>query len=105
MQQSYTFASFTSQHTSQSLQKSGLPNRTDTASQWTAKPRQKEGKLVTASKQYCLAAGVTQGNIAYTQTLIGKFTDDINPFIIKHVYLKKKKYETTNFTFCYNFFL
>jgi len=47
MQQSYTFASFTSQHTSQSLQKSGLPNRTDTASQWTAKPRQKEGKLVT----------------------------------------------------------
>ena len=51
MQQSYTFASFTSQHTSQSLQKSGLPNRTDTASQWTAKPRQTEGQLVTAPTQ------------------------------------------------------
>ena len=28
--------------------------------------------LVTACKQYCLAAGATQGNIAYTQTVKGK---------------------------------
>jgi hypothetical protein len=28
---------------------------------------------VTACKQYCLAAGATQGNIAYTQTVMGKF--------------------------------
>jgi hypothetical protein len=28
---------------------------------------------ITACKQYCLAAGATQGNIAYTQTVIGKF--------------------------------
>jgi hypothetical protein len=29
---------------------------------------------ITASKQYCLAAGATQGNIAYTQNVIGNFT-------------------------------
>jgi hypothetical protein len=30
------------------------------------------GKLVlTACKQYCLAAGATQGNIAYTRNVIG----------------------------------
>jgi hypothetical protein len=28
---------------------------------------------ITACKQYCLAAGATQGNIAYTQTVMGKF--------------------------------
>jgi len=27
---------------------------------------------ITACKQYCLAAGATQGNIAYTQTVMGK---------------------------------
>ena len=27
--------------------------------------------VLTACKQYCLAAGATQGNIAYTQTVIG----------------------------------
>ncbi|MFM7759115.1 MAG: hypothetical protein ACKO6J_09290 [Crocinitomicaceae bacterium] len=27
---------------------------------------------LTACKQYCLAAGATQGNIAYTQTVMGK---------------------------------
>jgi len=27
---------------------------------------------LTACKQYCLAAGATQGNIAYTQTVKGK---------------------------------
>ena len=26
--------------------------------------------LLTACKQYCLAAGATQGNIAYTQTVV-----------------------------------
>jgi hypothetical protein len=26
---------------------------------------------LTACKQYCLAAGATQGNIAYSQTVIG----------------------------------
>jgi len=26
-------------------------------------------QLITACKQYCLAAGATQGNIAYTQTV------------------------------------
>ena len=40
-------------------------------------------QLVTACKQYCLAAGATQGNIAYTQTVGGHCkgdtkTDDIN---------------------------
>jgi hypothetical protein len=29
-------------------------------------------QLITACKQYCLAAGATQGNIAYTQNVIGK---------------------------------
>jgi hypothetical protein len=28
---------------------------------------------ITACKQYCLAAGATQGNIAYTQTVIADF--------------------------------
>jgi hypothetical protein len=28
---------------------------------------------LTAFKQYCLAAGATQGNIAYTQNVMGKF--------------------------------
>jgi len=27
-------------------------------------------RLLTAYKQYCLAAGATQGNIAYTQTVM-----------------------------------
>jgi hypothetical protein len=27
---------------------------------------------ITACKQYCLAAGATQGNIAYTQNVSGK---------------------------------
>ncbi len=27
---------------------------------------------ITACKQYCLAAGATQGKIAYTQTVMGK---------------------------------
>jgi hypothetical protein len=30
-------------------------------------------QLLTAFKQYCPAAGATQGNIAYTQTVMGKF--------------------------------
>ena len=29
---------------------------------------------ITACKQYCLAAGATQGNIAYTQTVDGNIT-------------------------------
>ena len=29
---------------------------------------------ITACKKYCLAAGATQGNIAYTQTVICHFT-------------------------------
>jgi hypothetical protein len=34
---------------------------------------------ITARKQYCLAAGATQGNIAYTQTVIGySMTDHAN---------------------------
>jgi len=31
---------------------------------------------ITACKQYCLAAGATQGNIAYTQTVSGHSMDD-----------------------------
>jgi len=33
---------------------------------------------ITACKQYCLAAGATQGNIAYTQTVIVHEEDDPN---------------------------
>jgi len=29
---------------------------------------------LTACKQYCLAAGATQGNIAYTRTVSGQIT-------------------------------
>jgi hypothetical protein len=32
-----------------------------------------EPLAITACKQYCLAEGATQGNIAYTQTVMGKF--------------------------------
>ncbi len=35
-------------------------------------------QLLTACKQYGLAAGATQGNIAYTQTVIGYFKKKIN---------------------------
>jgi hypothetical protein len=31
------------------------------------------GQLLKACKQYCLVAGTTQGNIAYTQTIIAYF--------------------------------
>ena len=31
--------------------------------------------LITACNQYCLAAGATQGNIAYTQNVIYNFKD------------------------------
>jgi hypothetical protein len=42
---------------------------------------------VTACKQYCLAAGAKQGNIAYTQNVIGHFKDDAKN--------KNRQYETT----------
>jgi hypothetical protein len=32
--------------------------------------KKKLNQPITACKQYCLAAGATQGNIAYTQTVI-----------------------------------
>ncbi len=28
---------------------------------------------ITVCKQYCLAVGITQGNITYTQNVMGKF--------------------------------
>ena len=31
---------------------------------------------LTACKQYCLAAGATQGNIAYTPNVMGKLNKD-----------------------------
>jgi hypothetical protein len=39
---------------------------------------------LTACKQYCLAAGATQGNIAYTQTVMGKFLTDISVCRTQH---------------------
>jgi hypothetical protein len=36
-------------------------------------------KPLTACKHYCLAAGATQGNIAYTQTVSGKQCEPANP--------------------------
>ena len=36
----------------------------------------KEDLCITACKQYCLAAGATQGNIAYTQTVRRNATSD-----------------------------
>ena len=33
---------------------------------------------ITACKQYCLAAGATQGNIAYTQNVSGQLKTEIN---------------------------
>ena len=32
-------------------------------------------QLITACKQYCLAAGATQGNIAYTENVMCHFTE------------------------------
>ena len=43
-----------------------LNNLLRTAGDWT------KTQLRTACKQYCLAAGTTQSNIAYTQTFMGK---------------------------------
>ena len=34
--------------------------------------------LITACNQYCLAAGATQGNIAYTQNVMGKLNKNQN---------------------------
>jgi hypothetical protein len=49
---------------------------------------------ITACKQYCLAAGATQGNIAYTQTVIGKFITRAGKENYKLNYqCKNKKYE------------
>jgi hypothetical protein len=39
-------------------------------SQSTQYLKRYNGQLITACKQYCLAAGATQGNIAYTQTVM-----------------------------------
>ena len=33
---------------------------------------------ITACKQYCLATGATQGNIAYTQTVISNRADEFS---------------------------
>jgi hypothetical protein len=39
---------------------------------------------ITACKQYCLAAGATQGNIAYTQNVKGKLEPKLpNGYTIK----------------------
>jgi hypothetical protein len=35
---------------------------------------------ITACKQYCLAAGATQGNIAYTQTVRRKQTETLRTY-------------------------
>ena len=35
--------------------------------------------MVTACKQYCLAAGATQGNIAYTQTVVRQCKKTADP--------------------------
>lgn len=43
--------------------------------------RYKNTERTTACKQYYLAAGETQGNIAYTQTVIGHFKRPNNPVI------------------------
>jgi hypothetical protein len=37
-----------------------------------------EPQHITACKQYCLAAGATQGNIAYTQNVMPKLKTDNN---------------------------
>jgi hypothetical protein len=37
--------------------------------------------LLTACKQYCLAAGATQGNIAYTQTVSNHYHSQNTPKI------------------------
>ena len=40
----------------------------------------KEDLCITACKQYCFAAGATQVNIAYTQTVTSKFEKELmNP--------------------------
>ena len=36
----------------------------------------KKAQPLTACKQYCLAAGATQGNIAYTQNVIGMLASE-----------------------------
>ena len=45
--------------------------------------------LITACNQYCLAAGATQGNIAYTQNVTCKLTDRLQ---LKYVDKKIKKH-------------
>jgi hypothetical protein len=48
---------------------------------------------VTACKQYCLAAGATQGNIAYTQTVTSKPRKKENDTITMKFFLHKDKEE------------
>jgi len=52
------------------------------------------GQPITACKQYCLAAGATQGNIAYTQNVMPHCKDDsikINGQTEKKNYIAKRK--------------
>jgi hypothetical protein len=50
-----------------------LPIHKDTATWTDNNSTEKKHEPVTACKQYYLAAGATQGNIAYTQNVMGKF--------------------------------
>jgi hypothetical protein len=47
---------------------------------------------ITASKQYCFAAGATQGNIAYTRNVSGNLLfRNIKVISAKHIFLFKPK--------------
>jgi len=49
---------------------------------------------ITACKQYCLAAGATQGNIAYTQTVMGNLKRHSGSRKADHLQVTDKKVET-----------
>jgi len=52
---------------------------------------------MTPCKQYCLAAGETQGNIAYMQTVMCKLSDPISTcFLLKKVFLALRQKDETS---------
>jgi hypothetical protein len=53
-----------------------MPTHKDTTTWTDNNTTEKKHEPVTACKQYCLAAGATQGNIAYMQTVTSKPKND-----------------------------
>ena len=67
-----TFAFFLAQTNAKKSKRASKQTHQDTDTMDRHNTTKKNNEPLTACKQYCPAAGATQGNIAYTQNVMGK---------------------------------